>query len=144
MLCGRQPFSGDLQTNLEKNYIQNEEQMKIHLNELKNIAIKIKDCLLTNNFETIGLMFHESWERKRALNPHVTNGSIDKIYNVGINNGAIGGKLLGAGAGGYILFFHSPHKRNQLKQALECNGGKTMPFIFESNGTTIHPVKNKN
>lgn len=83
-------------------------------------------------------------ENKKLINQNVTNSSIDRIYEHGIKNGAYGGRLLGAGACGYILFFHAPHKRNALCKALKEINAEVMPFEFEFGGTIIHPVKCKN
>lgn len=146
MLCyvGGSHFSGDLHSNQEKNFVENEEEVVKNLTELKSLAVRIKDCLLTNDLETIGMIMHESWEKKKKINHHVSNMKIDFLYDVGIKNGAFGGRLLGAGGGGYILFFHSPKKRNQLKKALEKEGGEVINFNFEFKGTNIRTVKKKN
>lgn len=145
MLCyvGGSHFSGDLHSNQEKNFRENEEEVVKNLIDLKNSAVKIKDCLLTNNIQIIGSLMHESWINKKKINPNVTNPRIDALYETGLKNGAYGGKLLGAGGGGYILFFHTPEKRNQLKKAIEKEGGEVVNFRFEFEGTTIHPVKSK-
>ena len=60
-----------------------------------------------------------------------------------MKNGATGGKLLGAGNGGYLLFFHEPKKRADLKNALESAGSEVMNFNFDFKGTQIWPVQNK-
>ncbi len=145
-LCyvGGSHFSGDLHKQQEENFAMNESQMVEHLNELKQLALKTKDCLLTNDIGRIGVLLHESWQRKKLINNHVTNNVIDELYETGLKNGAYGGRLLGAGAGGYILFFHNPHKRNALKKALEKIGGQVMEFTFDFNGTSVNPVRHKN
>ncbi len=145
ILCyvGNPHNSDEHQSVLEKSIAENEEEKINQLNKLKEIAIEIKDCLLTNNFEKIGELLHESWMKKRSLSKNVSNPKIDTFYETGIKNGAYGGKLLGSGGGGYILFFCSPQKRNQLKKALERVGGEIMDFNFEFNGTKIWPVKRK-
>ncbi len=78
---------------------------------------------------------------KRLVNPNATNEIIDKLYTAGLMHGASGGKLLGSGAGGYILFYHPPTKRNQLAKALHIAGGEIMNFNFDFEGTQIWPVK---
>ena len=86
---------------------------------------------------------HHSWEIKKKLSPKATNDRIENLYRIGLKNGAYGGKLLGAGAGGYLLFFYQPKKRNELKKALEKEGGEILHFNFEFNGTKIWSVKEK-
>lgn len=144
-LCyvGGSHFSGDLHSNQEKNFIENEGEMAKQLEGLKSLAVKIKDCLLLNDLETIGKLLNESWVSKKQLNQNISNTNIDRLYEIGIKNGAYGGRLLGAGGGGYLLFFNSPKMRNQLKRALESEGGEVINFNFEFNGASIFPVKNK-
>ena len=110
---------------------------------MKRIAVDIKDSLLTNNLENIGPLLHESWLIKRSLDDKISSPSIDRLYETGLRNGASGGKLLGAGGGGYILFFCDPLKRNPLYRALRDEGGEPMNFNFDFEGTRVWPVKGK-
>jgi len=143
LLCyvGGVHFSGVLQEELEKSFLENEVENTKRLQELKRTAIEIKDALLTNDLEKIGNLLHESWENKKQINKYVSNPRIDELYEIGIKNGAYGGKLLGAGGAGYILFCYSPNKRNQLVKALEAMGGKIMDFNFESKGVKTWMVQ---
>ncbi|HLC53561.1 MAG TPA: GHMP kinase, partial [Candidatus Nanoarchaeia archaeon] len=83
----------------------------------------------------------EAWERKRNLAQAISNQRINELYELGLKHGALGGKLLGAGNGGYLLFFYPPQRRNELKKVLERNGGAVLDFNFDFNGTVIWPVK---
>lgn len=82
-----------------------------------------------------GEMLHESWLLKRSLSPLVTTPQIDEIYDVARQNGAIGGKLLGAGGGGFLLLFVDPSRREALRRALHTF--IHVPFEFESSGSKI-------
>jgi len=137
LLCytGKPHYSGEIHRKQEKYFLENEERIVERLDNLKNLAEKIKDSLLTSNLENIGDYLHHSWQDKRKLVECMSNNKIDKLYEIGMKNGANGGKLLGAGGGGYLLFSHSPKKRNQLVRALESNGGEIMNFNFEFGGT---------
>ena len=141
LLCyvGKSHFSGDQQSVLEK-AISEEEVVK-SLDELKKIAIDIKDSLLTNNLEEIGRLLHRSWESKKKVSKTISNPKIDRLYEVALQNGAYGGKLLGSGGGGYLLIFHSPKKRNQITKALQNEGGEILNFNFEFNGAKVWTVK---
>ena len=66
--------------------------------------------------EDFGKLLHQSWESKRSLDSRVSNSEIDQLYKQGIESGALGGKLLGAGGGGYLLFFATPEKHKKLKE----------------------------
>jgi D-glycero-alpha-D-manno-heptose-7-phosphate kinase len=138
-LCyvGNSHYSGDLQKELIKSFNNKEKNVAESLNELKKIAIEIKNSLLTNNIENIGRLLHQSWENKKKSSNYISNPKINRMYELGINNGAYGGKLLGAGGGGYILFFIPPQKRNLFKTILENEGGEIINFNFEFNGAKI-------
>jgi len=110
---------------------------------MKKIAVEVKDVLLTNKIEILGKLLHESWETKKLISPTASNDVVDKLYQTGLNNGADGGRLLGAGNGGYLLFFYPPQRRNQLTRALQEAGGEIMNFNFEFGGTQVWTVKNK-
>jgi D-glycero-alpha-D-manno-heptose-7-phosphate kinase len=145
LLCyvGKTHFSGEHQHNLEKSCEEDDEEVIESLRELKKIAIDIKDSLLTNNLEEIGKLLHKSWENKKKCGKKISNSEIDRLYETALQNGAYGGKLLGAGGGGYLLIFHSPKKRNHLVNALIKEGAEIMNFNFEFNGTRVWTVKNK-
>ena len=143
LLCyvGKEHFSGELHKKQEKSFSEDEISVANNLNELKKIAIDIKDCLLSSNPEKIGSLLHESWMNKKTIDKEISNQKIDELYDIGRKNGADGGKLLGAGGGGYILFSYPPRRRNTLVRALEDSGGQILNFNFEFNGTRTWTAK---
>ncbi len=145
MLCyvGKGHFSGGIHQEMEKSFRDNEKEKLEKLTILKKIAIEMKDSLLKGNLEDFGRLLRESWECKKSISLSISNSHVDFLYEIGIKNGAYGGKLLGAGSGGYILFFYSPRKRNQLKSSLESAGGEIHNFTFESKGSEVWQSKNK-
>jgi len=82
-----------------------------------------------------GRLLHESWKLKRSLTEKISNPEIDQIYNTARKAGAIGGKLLGAGGGGFMIFFVEPDRHHQVKEAL--NGFLHVPFRFDTAGSEI-------
>jgi D-glycero-alpha-D-manno-heptose-7-phosphate kinase len=80
-------------------------------------------------------MLQEAWEYKKSLSSIVSTSAIDEIYNKAITAGALGGKILGAGGGGFILFFVPPEKqsavRSRLAELIE------VPFLFEQEGCSV-------
>ena len=78
---------------------------------------------------------HEQWSLKKSISPKATNSNIDYLYNLGIKNGAIGGKLLGAGGGGFMLFFVPKSKQKKFK--LKLNKYLNVPFRFDKVGSQI-------
>jgi D-glycero-alpha-D-manno-heptose-7-phosphate kinase len=82
-----------------------------------------------------GRLMHESWKIKRTLTQKISNASIDEIYEAGLSAGALGGKLLGAGGGGFMLFFVPPEQREALRIRLKkllC-----IPFGFSNRGSHV-------
>jgi D-glycero-alpha-D-manno-heptose-7-phosphate kinase len=87
------------------------------------------------SLDEFGRLLHESWKIKRTLTQRISNPSIDEIYEAGLSAGALGGKLLGAGGGGFMLFFVPPEKRQALRMRLKnllC-----IPFAFSTRGSHI-------
>ena len=94
------------------------------------------DVLGSNtDLSEFGHLLHENWQIKRSLTERISNSRIDEIYETARKAGAAGGKLLGAGAGGFMLFFSSPEVQPRIKEAL----GQLLhvPFDFESTGSQI-------
>lgn len=82
-----------------------------------------------------GKLLHESWQIKRGLSTKISNSAIDQIYNTGLKAGALGGKLLGAGGGGFMLFFAPPEKHKKIKDKLKKF--LYVPFEMEHSGSQI-------
>ena len=114
--------------------IKNVSSHYIKIRELVEEALSVLKKPNTPIIE-IGKLLHESWLLKRELSSTITNPEIDSIYQAGLDAGAIGGKILGAGSGGFILFFAQPEVhpiiREKLKHLIQ------VPFKFESAGSKI-------
>jgi len=89
----------------------------------------------SDRIEDFGKLLHESWKIKRSLTDKISNGHIDNIYEAGLGAGALGGKLCGAGNGGFMLFFVPPEIQLRVKEKLK--GFLYVPFRFESLGSQI-------
>ena len=93
---------------------------------------------ILNNGQDItafGALLDEGWRAKRSLSARVSNSYVDELYAHAISNGALGGKLLGAGGGGFMLLFVPPSKQNQIKEALKRF--ISVPFHFDFSGSQI-------
>ena len=94
--------------------------------------------LLTDSKQSLtkfGELLGEQWKIKRSLTDKISNKNIDDIYMAGLKAGALGGKLLGAGGGGFMLFYVPKDKQNAVRNALKSK--LYVPFRFESTGSTI-------
>ncbi|MDO8509331.1 MAG: sugar phosphate nucleotidyltransferase [Nanoarchaeota archaeon] len=143
LLCfvGNSRDSGKVHEKQEKSFYQDEKEKIESLLKLKELTYSIREALLTNHLETFGRLLNDTWIIKKKLDSGISNKVVDELYYVGLKNGAYGGRLLGAGAGGYILFFYSPKRRNDLKRALESAGGEVMNFAFDSEGVQVWSSK---
>lgn len=91
------------------------------LDTLKGMADSVftfRDSLLAGNFKNLGEILHNGWLKKKTLASNVTNHTIDDLYNAGMQSGAWGGKVLGAGGGGCIMFIVSPEKHQKIKETM--------------------------
>jgi D-glycero-alpha-D-manno-heptose-7-phosphate kinase len=89
----------------------------------------------SQNMDDFGRLLHDAWTLKASLSPYVSSSEIDDLYVRARNAGALGGKLLGAGGGGFMLFYVKPERQAAVKKALE--GYLQVPFRFETIGTQV-------
>ena len=105
------------------------------LNEMKQIAYRARDELEAGNLDTIGTLLHESWLLKKSLATGVSNRQLDEMYAAARGAGALGGKVTGAGGGGFLILY-CPHSRQEhVRQAL--SGLQELPFLLENDGSKV-------
>ncbi len=114
-----------------KNIANKQKELK-SIYDLTQEALKI---LQSKDMRAFGKLLHESWQLKRTLSDKITTPHIDEIYNTARKAGAIGGKLLGAGGGGFVLLFVPPEKQQNVRQKLRRF--LEVPFKFETLGSQI-------
>lgn len=103
--------------------------------EMKQIAYAAREAIMNGNLDAIGELLHESWQLKKQLASRISNGSIDKIYSRAREAGAIGGKITGAGGGGFLLLYCRPEKQEAVRAAL--HGLQELPFNLEPDGSKV-------
>jgi D-glycero-alpha-D-manno-heptose-7-phosphate kinase len=104
------------------------------LHRIKELTVEVKRLVLRNDLSGFGRALHESWLSKRTLATSITNEHIDALYAAARNAGAWGGKILGAGGGGYLLVATPFTRRPEVAHALEKLGGKMTEFQFDPGG----------
>jgi D-glycero-alpha-D-manno-heptose-7-phosphate kinase len=104
------------------------------LHRLKEQTLEMKRALLLGQIDALGELLHEAWEQKKRLDRDISNSRVDHLYQVARKEGAIGGKMPGAGGGGYFLFLTRFDRKHRVAAALEKHGGQVVPFQFERRG----------
>ena len=132
-------FTGFARTASEvaKTQIEVTHQNEKELNTMKGICNEGLKCLTDSkqSLDKFGKLLDEQWQIKRSLTDKITSKEIDAIYEVGIGAGALGGKLLGAGGGGFMLFYVPKDKQDKVKTTLKSK--LFVPFRFEYTGSKI-------
>jgi D-glycero-alpha-D-manno-heptose-7-phosphate kinase len=132
--------SSDIHTNQKENMNKNKEFASI----AKNIAYEMKNKILKGQLDNFGQLLHKAWETKKRFSKNITTDYLDDIYDFALSNGAIGGKLLGAGAGGYFLFYVPTFKKLELINALKRKELIVDTFTFDTQGLRSWITKEKN
>lgn len=123
---------------IAKEQIQNTSKNKKELREMRGLVDDAHRILTrpgSVGFTEFGMLLNETWKLKRSLSNKVSNPEIDGIYEKAIMNGAVGGKLLGAGNGGFMVFYAEPEHQPRVREALR--GYLQVPFKFDYAGSEI-------
>lgn len=116
----------------KNNYLDKKEYFK----KIKDLAFEFYECLRDGKeLSRIGVILHKSWLLKKQLSRRISNSFIDKIYHEALGSGALGGKILGAGGGGFLLFYCPERFQKQLRRSLKKL--KELNFNFEPEGSKI-------
>jgi D-glycero-alpha-D-manno-heptose-7-phosphate kinase len=105
------------------------------LREMKRLALVARDCLQSGKFDEFGMLLHQGWEFKKQMASRVSNGSINAMYDSARKAGALGGKITGAGGGGFLLLYCPREKQEDVRAALKKL--PELPFHLEKDGTKV-------
>jgi D-glycero-alpha-D-manno-heptose-7-phosphate kinase len=114
---------------------QHDADMLNNLHHVKELGSRSQRALLDGRPAVFGELMHEHWENKRKRSKGVSNAQIDEWYELGRKNGAIGGKVVGAGGGGFLMFYAAD--RNKLRHAMAKAGLEEVRFRFDFEGTKV-------
>ena len=112
-----------------------DEDMLNNLHSVREIGLRSKEALMAGLTTEFGALLHEHWLHKRKRSKGMSNSQIDEWYELGRKNGALGGKLVGAGGGGFLMFY--AEDRNRLRHAMSNTGLEEVRFRFDFEGTKI-------
>ncbi len=114
---------------------KSDPEMIHNLNYIKELGMRSQKALESGQTAEFGAIMHEHWQHKRRRSSGMSNSQIDEWYELGRKNGAIGGKLVGAGGGGFIMFY--AENRKLLRQAMASAGLEEVRFRFDFEGTKV-------
>ena len=102
--------------------------------ELKRITVALKNALLQGHLDDFGSLLHEAWANKKVMASQITAPYIDELYDEARARGALGGKITGAGGGGYMLLYCPFDRKHLIAERLEQLGAQVVDFNFDAHG----------
>ena len=107
------------------------------LKEVHTLADRMRAVLEQGDLRAFGTLMDEAWQAKKRVSTKISNTRIDHLYRLARLNGALGGKITGAGGGGFLLLFCEPEHREAVRNALAAEGVQEMAFAFDSQGAQV-------
>ena len=114
----------------------NDKRVIDNLHLIKSIGREIEQALIDYDINSFGRLMHKHWTTKRNLSTSISSSRIDQLYELGIKNGALGGKIMGAGGGGFLLFC-CPRNKSRLRLAMKNEGLTELFFHFDMEGAKV-------
>ena len=111
------------------------EDKRLVVKKMVDMAYELKSVLQNNQIDDFGRILHEGWLLKQSISAGISNENISNLYNKGLEAGALGGKLLGAGGSGFILFYCPKEKQAEFRSSMDQY--KELPFKFDNTGSKI-------
>ncbi len=127
--------AGHVLRDQERRSRSGDADMLRNLDEVKLLGLASREALEQGNLARFGELLHEQWEHKRCRSPGTSNGQIDAWYSLALESGALGGKLVGAGGGGFLMFYAADRRR--LRKAMAGAGLEEVRFRFDFEGTKV-------
>jgi D-glycero-alpha-D-manno-heptose-7-phosphate kinase len=121
--------------------VGNEHEAVTALRHQKQLAVEMKNILLQRRLDDFGDLLHDAWESKKKLSSRISNPLIDEMYAEARKAGALGGKITGAGGGGYMLFYCLFEKRHKVAEVLRRMGATPTEFAFDAKGLQTWKVQ---
>jgi D-glycero-alpha-D-manno-heptose-7-phosphate kinase len=97
----------------------------------------MRRTLMQGDLHRFGLLLHEGWENKKKISARISNSAIDRLYGLARERGAVGGKITGAGGGGFLLLYCDEEKQPAVRAALTAEGIQEMKFAFDFAGSRV-------
>lgn len=107
------------------------------LDSMRDLVLPFKEALIEMKFDKAGLILHETWMKKKSLAENISSSEIDRYYETALKAGALGGKVTGAGGGGFLLTFCPLQKQESFLEKMDAVGLSELPFNLERHGSTV-------
>lgn len=127
--------AGDILADQKKRSERHDPGMLQNLHDVKDLGLRSREALLKGDTAEFGALMDEQWQQKKRRSGGMSNPDIDEWYELGRRHGALGGKLVGAGGGGFLLFYAEEHRR--LREAMTKAGLEEVRFRFDFEGTKV-------
>jgi D-glycero-alpha-D-manno-heptose-7-phosphate kinase len=134
--------SGKIIERQVKNYEKGKEDSLVAMDNIKRLAFEMKNALLRRELHKFGELLNEEWLWKKKMAEGISNEKIDEIYSKALDAGAIGGKISGAGGGGFMFFYTEFDRKVSVINKLKELGVQILPFSFVEDGASAWEVKN--
>lgn len=131
---GQTRFSADIVASQTRAFVAGKKSVVAALDRMKTLTTEMKTALLTGDLPLFGKLLHTAWTEKKRLDPKISSTRIDNLYRLARRQGAIGGKILGAGGGGYLLLYVPFTKKHNVARVLTEAGAEVVPFSFTEGG----------
>lgn len=143
LLCytGKRKLSAHIIEEQVERFTKKEKEVVKAMDELKRITIQMKNALLQAKLNEFGKLLHYAWQSKKKMARGITAPFIDEMYEAALKRGALGGKILGAGGGGYLLLYAPFDRKQAIAKELEKLGGRLVDFNFEFEGLQTWQIK---
>jgi D-glycero-alpha-D-manno-heptose-7-phosphate kinase len=107
------------------------------LHDVKEYAVEMRNALVGGDLSNFGTLLDEAWQAKKRISQRISNERIDHLYQLARKNGALGGKITGAGGGGFLLLYCEQERQDALRLALQREGIQEMAFTFDFHGAQV-------
>jgi len=138
LLCftGQTRLSANIVASQTRAFVERKDAVVNALDRMKDLTAELKTALLLGKLPAFGKLLHTAWTEKKQLDEKITSGRIDNLYQLARRHGATGGKILGAGGGGYLLVYVPFTRKHHVARVLTEAGGEVVPFSFTDSGLT--------
>jgi len=127
----------DILEDQKRDTMQSKEDVVESLHRTKELGLEIKEALEAGDLDRFGELMDVHWQNKKRRSTKISDPRIDRWYEIARDNGALGGKLIGAGGGGFFLFYCPNAHKGQLRRAMAAEGLREMPFEFDFEGAKV-------